>query len=70
MQRDHLISTRWPDLVITKKKSRTYWIVDFAVLADHGVKLKIKYKKDKYLDIPQELKKTKTVEYESDDDII
>ena len=32
-------------------------IVDFAVLADHGVKLKDSEKKDKYLDLARVLKK-------------
>ena len=63
---DHLISARWLDLIIlNKKKSRTGRIVDFAVLADHRVKLKESEKKDKYLDLARELKKT--VEHESDD---
>ena len=33
-----------------KRKKRTCKIVDFAVLADHRVKLKESEKKDKYLD--------------------
>ena len=56
IQTDHLIST--------DKKERTYWIVDFAVPADYRVKLKKSKKKDKYLDLAKELKKT--VEHESD----
>ena len=36
---------------------RTSRIVDFAVLADHWVKLKESEKKDKYLDLGRELKK-------------
>ena len=47
LQTGHLISTRWSDLVIIKKKKRTCWIVDFAVPADHRVKLKENEKKDK-----------------------
>ena len=39
-------------------------MVDFAVPDDHGVKLKENEKKDKYLDLARELKKT--VEYERD----
>ena len=31
--------------------------MDFAVLADHGIKLKESEKKDKYLDLARELKK-------------
>ena len=48
-----------------KKKKRTRWIVDFAVPADHRVKLKESEKKDKYLDLVRELKK-ETVKHESD----
>ena len=56
---DYLISTRKPDLrIITKKKKkRTCNIVDFAVPADHRIKLKECEKKDKYLDLARELKK-------------
>ena len=46
IQTDHLISAR-----------RTCKIVDFAVPADHRVKLKESEKKDKYLDLAWELKK-------------
>ena len=50
---DHLISTRRPDLIIInkKKKKRNCKFVDFAVLADHRIKLKESEKKDKYLDL-------------------
>ena len=44
IQTDHLISARRPDLMIVKKKKRTCRIVDFAVPADHRVKLKKKRK--------------------------
>ena len=55
---DHLISARRPDLiVIYKNKKRTCKIVDFAVPADHRIKLKECEKKDKYLDLARELKK-------------
>ena len=37
---DPLISARIQDLIITNKKKRTYKIVDFAVPADHRIKLK------------------------------
>ena len=45
IQMDHLISARRPYLIITekkkkKKKKRTCKIVDFAIPADHEVKLK------------------------------
>ena len=57
---DHLISARRPDLIIInkkKKKKRIWKIVDFAVPADHRIKLKECEKKDKYLDLARELKK-------------
>ena len=41
-----------------QKKKRTCRIVDFKVPADHGVKLNESEKKDKYLDLAGELKKT------------
>ena len=39
-----------------KKKKRIYKIVDFAVPADHRIKLKECEKKDKYLNLARELK--------------
>ena len=57
IQTDHLISARRPDIIIINKKKRTCKIVDFAVLADHRIKLKECEKKDKYLDLARELKK-------------
>ena len=61
-QTDHLIPARRPDLIIINKKKkkeekRTCKIVDFAVPADHRIKLKECEKKDKYLDLARELKK-------------
>ena len=44
-------------IIIINKKKRTCKIVDFAVPADHRIKLKECEKKDKYLDFPRELKK-------------
>ena len=60
IQTDHLISARRPDLIIInkKKKKRICKIVDFAVQADHRIKLKECEKRDKYLDLARELKKT------------
>ena len=55
IQTDHLIQARWPDLVIINNKKRTCQIVDFAVSADHRVKLKENEKKDKYQDLAREL---------------
>ena len=43
IQTDHQISARRPDLIIINK------IVDFAVPANHRVKMKEAKKKDKYL---------------------
>ena len=58
VQMDHLISVRRPDLIIIdKKKKKICKIVDFAVPADHRIKLKECEKKDKYLDLARELKK-------------
>ena len=57
IQTDHLIPARRPDLIIINKKKRTCKIVDFAVPADHRIKLKECEKKDKYLDLARELKK-------------
>ena len=71
IQTDHLISARRTDLIIInkkkkkkKKRKRICRIVDFAVLADHRVKLRESEKNDKYLDFARELKKN--VEHESD----
>ena len=54
---DHLISTRRTDLIIINNKKRICKIVDFAVPANHRIKLKECEKKDKYLDLARELKK-------------
>ena len=58
---DQLISARRPDLTIfnknKKKKKKICKIVDFAVSADHRIKLKECEKKYKYLDLAGELKK-------------
>ena len=53
----YLISARRPDLIIINKKKRSCKIIDFAVLADHRIKLKECEKKDKYLDLAREMKK-------------
>ena len=58
IQTDHLIPARRPNLIIINKKKRTCKIVDFAVPADHRIKLKECKKRDKYLDLARELKKT------------
>ena len=62
IQTDHLISARRPDLIIiNKKKRKISKIVDFAVPADHGIKLKESEKRDKYLDLARELKKLRNM---------
>ena len=58
IQTDPLILARRPDLIIINKKKRTCKIVDFAVSADHRIKLKECEKWDNYLDLTRELKKT------------
>ena len=59
IQTDYLISARRPGLIIInkKKKKKICKIVDFAVPADHRIKLKECEKRDKYLDLARELKK-------------
>ena len=62
-------------MIANKKNS---WIVNFTVPANHTVKLKESEKKDKYLDLAREMKKTKqnktkttekqTIEHEGDGD--
>ena len=63
IQTDHLIPARRPDLIIINKIKIIYKIVDFAVLVNHRIYLKESEKKDKYLNLARELKKT--VEHES-----
>ena len=57
IQTYHLIPARRPDLIIINQKKRTCKIVDFAVPADHRIKMKECEKKDKYIDLARELKK-------------
>ena len=63
---DHRILARKtrPNNKKKKKKKKNCIIVDFAVSAVHKIKLKECEKKDKYLDLARELKKT--VEHASD----
>ena len=57
IQTDHLISSRWPHLIVKKKKRiEISRIVDFAVLVDQWGKLKESKKRPKYTDIAKELK--------------
>ena len=64
IQMDPIISARQPDHILNNKKERTCKILDVVVQADHIVKLKESEKRDKYLDLARELKKT--VEHECD----
>ena len=64
IQTDHLISARGPDLIIINKKKTICKIVDFAFPAEYRIKLKECEKRDKYLDLARELKKT--LEHEGD----
>ena len=57
IQTGHLIPARRPNLIIINQKNRTCKIVDFAVPADHRIKLKECEKRDKYFDLARELKK-------------
>ena len=67
IQMDHLISARRPDLIIinNKKKKKICQIIDFAVPADQTIKLKECEKRNKYLDLARQLKKT--VGHDSED---
>ena len=49
IQTDHLIPARRQDLVLINIKKRNCCLVDFAVPADHRLKLKEREKRDKYL---------------------
>ena len=66
IQTNHLISARRPDLIITNKNKITYKIVNFAVPADHRVKLKESRNKDKFLEPVPCLGIEKIVEHEGD----
>ena len=59
--------SRRPNQVVINKRKRTCCLVDFAIPADHYVKIKENEKKDKYLDLARKLKK-KTVKYEDNSD--
>ena len=56
IQTDHLISARRPYFIIISIKKKICKIVDFAVPADHRIKLKECEKRDQYLDLARELK--------------
>ena len=52
-----LLSLQWCEKLWVNNNNRICKIVDFAVPADHRIKLKECEKKDKYLDLARELKK-------------
>ena len=54
---DHLILARRPDLVLINKKKRICLLMDFAILADHRMKIEETEKIDKYLNHSKEFKK-------------
>ena len=59
IQTDHQISARRPDLIIINNNNKEKWtgrIVDFALAANHRVKLKEYEKRDKNLNLDRELK--------------
>ena len=61
VQTDQLTSARRQDRIIIKKKKkkkRNCKIIDFAVPADQRIKLEECKKKNKYLNLARELKKT------------
>ena len=66
IQTDNLILARQLDLMIVNKKKRTCRIVDFAVSVDHKVKIKESKKRDQYIDLARELKKTMKHEIDGD----
>ena len=70
IQTDHLISSRQPDLVIINKKKRTCRIGDFAISADHRVKLKESEKNEKYLGLVRILKILRDEENDGDTNVI
>ena len=59
IQTDHLISARRPDLLIinNKRNKIIFKNLDFAVPAEHRIKLKECEMKDRYLELARELKK-------------
>ena len=63
IQTDHLISSRQPDLEINQG---TCCVMDFAVPANHRVKMKESEKRYKYLNFARELKKTMECEDDGD----
>ena len=56
IQTNHVISARRQDYIKKINKKKICKIYDFALLADHRIKLKEFEKRDKYLDLARELK--------------
>ena len=63
IQTDHLISARRPDLIIINKKNKSVKLSTY-VSRFTTIKIKECEKRDKYLDLARELKKT--IEHEGD----
>ena len=51
------LQVKRPDQVLLNKKRKSCHIVDFAALADHGVKMKASEKLEKYQDLVRDMKK-------------
>ena len=66
IQTDHLILVRRPELVLSQKNKRIYHLIDFAVRADHRMKIKGNEKINEYLDLAKRTEKT--VEHHCDGD--
>ena len=66
IQTDHLIPARRSNREIVNKKTRTCWLVDIAITADHRVKIKENKKREKYQNLTRGLKKS--IKYEGDSD--
>ena len=58
--------SQWTRPIYNQEEKKTYRVVDFAVPADHRVKFNESEKKDKYLYLARELKKTKNCESDGD----
>ena len=63
---DYLMSSRKPDCLIISKKLKNCRLVDFALPADHRVKIKENEKRGKYLNLTRELKNAKKHESNGD----
>ena len=55
IQKDHVISARWADFLIVNENKKKRQLVHISFPPVHGVKLKERKKRDKYLDLEREL---------------